>query len=145
MSSYLSAELRAFVRLRAGGVCEYCLMHESDTYLGCQIDHVISEKHSGSSDESNLAFACAFCNRAKGSDIGSIAVSTGQYTRFFSPRSDRWSDHFRLQGVIIDPLTAEGEVTVAILDFNRAERVLERLTLAERGRYPPSEAAKRLL
>jgi hypothetical protein len=144
MSSYVSTELRTLVVVRAGGVCEYCLIHERDTYLGCQVDHVISEKHGGPTEEWNLAFACAFCNRSKGSDIGSLSIGTRQYTRFFNPRVDRWSEHFRLQGVVIMPLTAESEVTVAILGLNRPERVLERLTLAEHGHYPPSEAIRRL-
>ena len=43
MTSYVSAELRRLVAARANGVCEYCLIHETDTWLGCQIDHVISE------------------------------------------------------------------------------------------------------
>jgi len=33
-SSYISAELRRLVQDRARGLCEYCLLHESDTYLG---------------------------------------------------------------------------------------------------------------
>ncbi len=43
MTSYVSAELRRLVAARAQGLCEYCLIHESDTFVGCQIDHVISE------------------------------------------------------------------------------------------------------
>ena len=81
MSSYVSADLRRLVASRAGGLCEYCLIHEDDTYLGCQVDHVISEKHGGPTESENLAYACALCNRAKGSDIGSIASSTGALTR----------------------------------------------------------------
>jgi hypothetical protein len=44
MSSYVSAALRREVQTRADGICEYCLIHESDTYLGCQVDHMVSEK-----------------------------------------------------------------------------------------------------
>jgi 5-methylcytosine-specific restriction endonuclease McrA len=47
MSSYVSAELRRIVRDRAGGVCEYCLIHERDTYLGNEVDHIIAEEHGG--------------------------------------------------------------------------------------------------
>ena len=36
----------------------------------------------------NLAFACVFCNRYKGTDIGSIALTTNKFTRFFNPRID---------------------------------------------------------
>ena len=50
MTSYVSVELRRAVEARADGVCEYCLIHERDTFLGCQVDHVVSEKHGGPTD-----------------------------------------------------------------------------------------------
>jgi len=67
---YISEELRRRVATRADYLCEYCLIHKDDTFLGCEIDHIISLKHGGTNDEDNLAHACAFCNRQKGSDIG---------------------------------------------------------------------------
>jgi len=62
MTTYISADLRLLVAARAALLCEYCLIHEEDTYLGCQIDHVISEKHRGATVAENLAYACTFCN-----------------------------------------------------------------------------------
>ena len=76
------------------------------------------------------------CNRHKGTDLGSIARATGELVRFFNPRIDRWIDHFQLDGARIKPLTNVGEVTVRILGFNNAERVLERADLIDLGRYP---------
>jgi hypothetical protein len=32
------------------------LIHEDDTYLGCQVDHVISEKHGGETTAMILGF-----------------------------------------------------------------------------------------
>ncbi len=142
MTSYVSAELRRHVELRANGVCEYCLIHESDTFVGCHVDHVISEKHGGATEGGNLAYACAFCNRSKGTDIGSIAPTTGGFGRFFNPRTDHWSDHFALNGVLIEPRTAIGEATSRIFGFNERERILEREALEQIGRYPPKEATK---
>ncbi len=55
MSSYVSADLRRLVTSRAQSLCEYCLIHEDDTYLGCQVDHVISEKHGGPTELENPA------------------------------------------------------------------------------------------
>ena len=75
MSSYVSTELRRQVVGRAAGLCEYCMIHESDTYLGCQVDHIVSEKHGGPTISENLAYACVFCNRAKGSDVGSVTAA----------------------------------------------------------------------
>ena len=56
MSSYVSAELRRLVAQRAEGLCEYCLIHESDTFFGCQVDHIISEKHGGQTAPENLGY-----------------------------------------------------------------------------------------
>ena len=140
MSSYISTELRQRVASRAANVCEYCLIHEEDTHFGCEVDHVISVKHGGATTIDNLAFACVYCNRQKGSDIGSIARSTGRFVRFFNPRTDRWSDHFQLAGAIIRPLTEIGEATAQILHFNDFERILERQELIELGRYPSTAA-----
>ena len=127
----------------AQSLCEYCLIHESDTFIGCQVDHIISEKHGGLTTEQNLAYACAFCNRSKGTDIGSILQETGESLRFYNPRVDHWADHFRLDGYRIVARSAIGEVTIRILALNAVERVLERENLTRVGRYPP-RAAKRL-
>lgn len=135
MSSYVTAELRRRVAARAGQACEYCRIQESDTWLGCHVDHVISEKHGGATAAENLAFACASCNRAKGSDIGSIAPGGGEFTRFFNPRVDRCADHFRLDGVRIESLSTIREATARIPGFNTTERLFERQVLIEAGRY----------
>jgi hypothetical protein len=119
-------------------------MHEDDTFFGCQVDHIISEKHGGPTHEDNLALACTFCNRFKGSDIGSIDWATQTFIRFFNPRTDRWHDHFQLNGVIIEPITPIGDVTARILAFNDSDRVLERHALQAVGRYPSPAAPARI-
>ena len=144
MTSYVSADLRRLVRSRASHLCEYCLIHEDDTYLGCQVDHIIAEKHSGQTHNQNLAYACTFCNRAKGSNIGSVAPSTGEFVRLFNPRTDQWGDHFRLNDFVIEPRTPIGETTACVLDMNGPERLLERRVLHDIGRYPSLAAAKLL-
>jgi hypothetical protein len=158
MSSYVSQELRRLVATRADRLCEYCLIHEDDTFFGCEVDHIISLKHGGPTEAENLAslkhggpteaenlaYSCMFCNRQKGSDIGSILWRTGELIRFFNPRKDRWADHFRLSGTVIEPITGIGEVTVRIFDFNAGDRILERETLIAVGRYPSSVALQRM-
>jgi hypothetical protein len=134
MARWISAELRQTVADRAKQLCEYCLIAEADTFYGCEVDHIISLKHGGSSEPDNLAYACVLCNRAKGSDIGSISI-TGEYTRFFNPRTDQWSEHFRLEGPTIRSLTSIGEVTARILGFNGSARLHERDELIRFGRY----------
>ena len=54
--------------------------------------------------------------------------TTGKLTPFFNPRKDVWSDHFEWDGPIIQPLTAEGRVTVKIFRFNDPDRVEQRRT-----------------
>lgn len=144
MTSYVSADLRRLVQSRANHLCEYCLIHEDDTYLGCQVDHVIAEKHGGATHADNLSYACALCNRAKGTDIGSKAPSTGEFTRFFNPREDHWAHHFAINGVVIEPRTPIGEATARILGFNDSERILEREAIQGIGRYPPEAAKNRI-
>src|ERR1051325_4967074 len=82
MTRWISNELRQTIADRAKQFCEYCLIAEADTFYGCEVDHIISLKHGGSTEPENLAYACALCNRAKGTDVGSIA-SSGVFTRFF--------------------------------------------------------------
>ena len=129
--TYINFELRRLVSERAERLCEYCLIAEDDTFFGCEIDHIISEKHGGPTTADNLAFCCLCCNQAKGSDIGSIDWESGQFVRFFNPRTDRWSEHFDLIDVQLEPRTPIGRATARILSFNRADRVKERILLAE--------------
>jgi len=37
MPSYVSADLRRLVESRTNHLCEYCLIHEDDTYLGLNV------------------------------------------------------------------------------------------------------------
>lgn len=140
MSSYISPEVRRIVASRANSVCEYCLIAEEDAYFIFQVEHIISHKHGGSSELENLALACVFCNRYKGSDIASLTPETGELIRFYNPRTDRWREHFRLNGVVIESLTEIGEATIRILQMNHDDQILERQVLSRHGRYP-NEAA----
>lgn len=144
MSNYVSAEIRLAVSERAGYICEYCLIAEDDSYYRHQIEHIISLKHSGSSEPENLALSCVYCNRNKGSDIASLMEESNELVRFYNPRNDVWSQHFRLDGVNIQPLTEIGHATSRILQFNNEDRTLEREVLAKLERYP-NDAARLLL
>ena len=143
MSSLISDPLRLLVRSRADSLCEYCLIHEDDCLFILQVDHIISVKHGGAAGLENLALACIFCNRQKGSDVGTI-LADGSFTRFFNPRTDSWAAHFRLAGALIEPLTAVGEATARILRFNDEERVAEREEWIAQGRYPALSALARM-
>jgi HNH endonuclease len=136
MADAISQQLRREIRVRAGGRCEYCLVLESLLLAGCEVDHIISRKHGGLTEMSNLALSCARCNRAKGSDVGSIYTGTGAFVRLFNPRMDHWNDHFVIEGARIIGLTPIGQITAALLRLNDDERLLERSLLKQAGHYP---------
>jgi HNH endonuclease len=125
--SYISVDLRKRVTDRADSRCEYCRYPEALSFFTFEMEHIISEKHDGKTEFSNLALACPPCNRFKGSDLGSIDPVTQKLTPFFHPRLQRWSDHFRFENDSIVPLTAEGRVTAKILQFNSPDRVSQQI------------------
>jgi HNH endonuclease len=131
--THIPAALRRLVRERAGGRCEYCRIPESVTLASHAIDHVISEKHGGPTEENNLALSCSICNGYKGSDIASVDPETGAVVVLFHPRRDNWADHFRLAGARIEPLTPVGRVTVRLLQLNHPDRIAERELLVAAG------------
>jgi hypothetical protein len=112
------------------------LLREEDSAFNLQVEHIISEKHGGATISENLASACVFCNRFKGSDIASISPTTGQIVRLFHPRRDRWSDHFQIDGALIVAITEVAEAATRLLRFNSDDRQLERTMLQASGRYP---------
>ena len=116
--SYISSALRQLVIERADGRCEYCRYPQEAALLGFEMEHIIAEKHGGATEAGNLALACPYCNRAKGTDLGSIDPQTGLLTPFYNPRNQEWQAHFRLEEARIVPLTAEGRVTAVILQLN---------------------------
>lgn len=129
-----SAALRREVVRRARSRCEYCLIHQDDAASRHQVDHVVAEKHGGTTTLENLALSCLPCNRRKGSDIGAIDPQTGQFVRLFDPRRQQWSDHFEIVGEHIVGRTSEGRATAEFLQLNSPERLLERAELIRIGR-----------
>lgn len=124
------------VRERASERCEYCLYPQEASFLAFEVEHIIAEKHGGATTENNLALACPYCNRFKGTDLGSLDPESGQLTPLFNPRTQQWTEYFRLDGAWIVPLTPEGRVTVAILQLNHPDRILERQRLIQVEEYP---------
>ena len=132
----VSAELRRQIIERAAGCCEYCLISREDRLLPCHIDHVIAEKHRGLTTLDNLCLSCPNCNEYKGTDLSSIDPKTDQIIPLFNPRKHIWNEHFRLDHVLIEPLTPEGRATVFLLRLNDPIRMDEREVLIAEGRYP---------
>ncbi|MBK8025087.1 MAG: HNH endonuclease [Chloroflexi bacterium] len=135
--SYIPELLRQQVRQRAGGRCEYCLIHQDDSLYAHEVDHIIPEKHRGETTLENLCLACLDCNRHKGSDFASFDPETEEISLLFNPRRQRWDDHFRLDGPLIVSLTSSGRVTVFVLKLNDEIRLRARRALIATGNYPP--------
>jgi hypothetical protein len=139
MTTRPSADLRRHVIARAENCCEYCLLPQELVASTHQADHVIAEKHGGQTVLENLALSCTVCNRRKGSDISSLDPVTGTLVPLFNPRTQRWAEHFRLDGAHIIGVTAEGRTTSAFLQLNAIERLVERAAFLRMERYPPRQ------
>ncbi len=128
--------VRRFVFERAFHLCEYCLLHESDSYLPHQIEHIISQRHEGGNDVENLACTCFFCNRAKGTDLSTVLLPGLEVVRLYRPRTDIWLDHFEFSNAHILPKTDIGRATDKVLRLNAPERFEERYVLLDKGNFP---------
>ena len=101
MGTYIPAKLRRLVYELADRRCEYCLIPEIAVLAAHEVDHIISQKHGGSTESENLALSCALCNKRKGSDIASLDEETGDIVALYHPRRERWLDHFQLADSLI--------------------------------------------
>src|SRR5437763_15354923 len=135
--SSIPQRLQRQVQERAQGRCEYCLVHEADMYYPHEADHVIAEKHGGPTSVENLAWACLYCNRFKGSDLASVDPISNKVVFLFNPREQRWHRHFRLNGALIAGITASGRATAALLHLDDPERGAYRLRLIAAVYSPP--------
>jgi len=129
----MQPSLSSLVRHRARHACEYCRLPEAESDLPFTIDHIIARQHGGLSVETNLALACPSCNLHKGPNIAGIEPDTGTIAPLFHPRRDSWNEHFKLDGVLIVPLTSVGRVTVTVLALNDHRQLAVRQAMREAG------------
>jgi 5-methylcytosine-specific restriction endonuclease McrA len=125
------AELERAVVGRAAGRCEYCHFPQSAAELPFHVDHVIARKHKGPTESENLAWACFSCNLRKGPNIAGLDPVTGELTRLFHPRKDKWSSHFEWHGPWLRGRTPVGRTTVSLLGINDEDAVSVRSSLLE--------------
>ena len=83
----------------------------------------------------NLAWACIFCNLYKGPNLASFDPDTGELTRLFNPRLDRWYEHFRLDGARIAGLTPVGRTSIWLLEMNSEILFSLRASLMREGQW----------
>ena len=58
--------LRAYIRARDKGCCQYCDLASWSTTIRFELDHVVPKSRGGSDAPHNRVFACRPCNEAKG-------------------------------------------------------------------------------
>lgn len=130
----MDTAIRQFVRQRAQNRCEYCQFCQEYLPLKpLQIEHIISRKHGGSDDPSNLALACDRCNLHKGPNLTGVDPESGAVVLLFHPRQHVWHEHFLWQDVEILGLTSIGRATVRVLNMNAPRRLRLRALLQRQG------------
>jgi hypothetical protein len=112
------------------------LLHETCASNPHEPDHVVARKHGGKTTKHNLAWACAFCNGRKGTDLAAVDPKSRRVVLLFNPRKDAWKDHFKLRAGFIESITARGRVTAHLLQFNHVDNVSFRRALMRQGLYP---------
>ncbi|HYL78343.1 MAG TPA: HNH endonuclease [Bryobacteraceae bacterium] len=132
----IHSEIRDLVRRRANSRCEYCLLKQEHSDLSHHVEHITAKQHGGLDEPANLALACHRCNLRKGPNLTGIDPLTGEVVPLFHPRSDAWGDHFRIDGVRIEGITATGRTTVQVLAINDARRLELRTELLVQGNFP---------
>ncbi|MBZ0320837.1 MAG: HNH endonuclease [Anaerolineae bacterium] len=131
----ISAAIREQVRQRASRRCEYCRKPESIDIYSPQVDHIIPQRHEGSSELDNLAWACFRCNNKKGSEISGYDKPTGELTPLFNPRTQAWDEHFEMVEAVLIGKTAIGRVTIWLLEMNHPKQIESRRSLIEAGAW----------
>lgn len=131
----ISPNLRQQVRERANGRCEYCRRPDTPGSQKHHVDHIIAIKQGGETSFENLAWACVKCNTSKGPNIAALDEDSGQLTPLFNSRTQRWNDHFDMDGTLIVGKTAIGGVTVRILQINHPDQLEARRQLIEVGAW----------
>lgn len=132
----MDAGLRRLVFDRANGFCEYCMMPRDWDPLPFCVDHIIAQQHAGPTAESNLALSCFSCNTYKGPNIAGLDPESGDLTRLFHPRTDKWADHFMWVGPTLHGKSPIGRVTLQVLNINDPVRIEHRRLLVQAGVLP---------
>ncbi len=133
--------MRDFVRSRARGYCEYCLVPSNFSPDTFPFDHIIPLALGGSTDPDNLALADGGCNGHKHSKTHHYDPLSSVYVPLFHPRLDKWHDHFEWNEdeTLILGVTSTGRATVDLLQVNRPANVNLRLLLKQVGLHPPAD------
>ena len=138
MTRTIPPALRARVADRANHRCEFCGLAQAGQEATFHVDHLIPRVAAGAPEEDNLALACVGCSLRKGARQRAVDPATGEQVTLFNPRGERWLEHFRVDGFVIEGVTPTGRATVEALALNRPLMVAIREEQALIGRRPPA-------
>jgi rubredoxin len=131
------AAIARIVETRAGGRCEYCLMHQALQGATFHVEHIVPTSRQGSFDFDNLAWCCPSCNLSKSDRVELKEPDGPGMIPFFNPRTDVWGTHFRWEGFVLVGQTPIGRATVTALNVNSARRILIRQAEQLFNLFPP--------
>jgi 5-methylcytosine-specific restriction endonuclease McrA len=101
--------------------CAYCSMTEAEAMaIRFTIDHYEPKRarRDLENEYSNLMYSCEECNVRKG-DRCPPQEARDKGIRFFRPDLDHFKDHFKLNGIRLDPQSSAGDYTIEAIDLNR--------------------------
>lgn len=131
-----SKKIKKVVKERAKSRCEYCRIHEDDSFLTFEIEHIVSQKHGGGDELENLAYACPQCNQFKGTDLTTFLDDYDDIVTLFNPRKQDWFEYFEVfEGELIGK-NKVAKATIKLLKINATERIIIREILMKANRYP---------
>jgi hypothetical protein len=135
------SDVRAHVRERARGCCEYCRIEETSTGHEFTLDHVTPESRGGPTTPENLAYACIGCNVRKSNKTVAPDPIDGEIVPLFNPRVQRWREHFcwSADAKLVLGLTPTGRATAVALSLNRPSLLAYRTLMVRNGIHPPIE------
>lgn len=134
----VTVAMRQAVRKRAHECCEYCKSQARFATESFAIEHIVPRHHGGTTELSNLAFACFGCNSHKYIKTRAVDPQTNKESPLFHPRQQVWRDHFAWNQdyTLMIGLTDVGRATIALLQMNRPELVNLRRVLHLVNEHP---------
>jgi len=140
-TKHIPASLRQRVAETARFRCGYCLTSQYIVGPLLEIDHIVPQARDGTHDEDNLFLACPMCNSHKADRLEAVDPESGMTVPLFSPRTERWDDHFEWveEGTVIRGKTPKGRATIAALNMNHPDTVSARRLWVIAGWHPPAD------
>ena len=90
--AHVSASLRRKIAETAHHRCGYCLTSQTVSGAQMHVEHIVPLARGGTTEESNLWLACAWCNSYKGAQTHAVDPQSENEAPLFNPRTQTWSD-----------------------------------------------------